>query len=432
MNAVGFIFTLVTCVMVWTLPRRWAILPVLIGAGLMTRGQTLDIGPIHFPVIRIIVTVGLIRTMSRGERIVGGLSRLDRVIIWWAVAMFITSLFHTSAGPVFRIGLLWTEIGAYFLFRILLQDLKDYERWFKAVGIILLPVMLTMFAEKSNGRNLYSSLGGVRVEAPFRGGKYRAQGPFAHAILAGTVGATCFGMSLYLWRRYRKLALLGIVATGGVVYTSGSSGPMMTAAAIFGAMLMWRIRDKLRLIRWGIVLALVALNFIMKDPVYYILARIDITGGSTGWHRAELIHAAITHLDEWWQTGTDYTRHWMPTGVHANEIHTDITNHYLQMGVWGGLPVMFMFIWIIVVGFSEVGRALRANAAAPFEQRFLIWTLGCILFGHVTNIFSISYFDQSVIFFYLLLAMIGALRGIKIVEKRPATVAVGVGAACPA
>lgn len=415
MNAVGFIFTLVNCVLIWVLPRRMAMLPLLFGAAYMTRGQMLDIGPAHFPVIRLIVTVGLLRVHSRSEKIVGGINRLDRILIIWAIAMVITSIFHTSAGLVFRVGVVWTELGSYFLFRIFIQDLKDIERMFKAVCLLLLPIMLTMMLEKMNGKNLFATLGlgGVRDVAAFRGGKFRAQGPFAHAILAGTVGAVCFGMALYLWLKDRKNALIGIVSTGGVTYAAGSSGPIMTAAFIFGAMLLWRFRDKLRLVRWGILLALVALNFVMKDPVYYLLARIDITGSSTGWHRAQLIHAAITNLNEWWLIGTDYTRHWMPTGVHANEIHTDITNHYLQMGVWGGLPVMFLFIWILVVGFGEVGRALRANRTAPFDQQFLMWTLGCMLFGHVTNVFSISYFDQSVVFFYLLLAMIGTLRAVR-------------------
>ena len=111
MNAVGFIFTLINCILIWTLPRRWAMLPILIGAAFMTRGQMLDIGPAHFPVIRIIVTVGLFRVMSRHERIVGGINRLDRILIIWAIGMVVTSLFHTSAGLVFRVGVVWTELG---------------------------------------------------------------------------------------------------------------------------------------------------------------------------------------------------------------------------------------------------------------------------------------------------------------------------------
>jgi hypothetical protein len=148
----------------------------------------------------------------------------------------------------------------------------------------------------------------------------------------------------------------------------------------------------------------------MNDPVYYLLARIDLTGGSTGWHRAALIDGAFNHFSTWWLAGTDYTRDWMPTGIPANDANTDITNHFLAMGVWGGLPLMFLFIWVLIVAFRAVGKALRSRETAPPQHQFLIWTLGSILFGHATTFFSISYFDpQSSVFLYFGLAAIGSI-----------------------
>ena len=82
----------------------------------------------------------------------------------------------------------------------------------------------------------------------------------------------------------------------------------------------------------------ILLDLVMKAPAYYIIARADIIGGSTGWHRAALIDSAIRHLNEWWLIGTDYTRNWMVTGVSWSADNTDITNHYLYLGVLGGLP----------------------------------------------------------------------------------------------
>src|SRR5207253_439216 len=98
------------------------------------------------------------------------------------------------------------------------------------------------------------------------------------------------------------------------------------------------------LVRLATVLGIVVLQIVMNDPVYFLMARIDFTGSSTGWFRAQLIRSSIQHLDEWWAVGTDYTRHWMPSGIYANEIHTDITNHFLEMGVWGGLPLLSLFV----------------------------------------------------------------------------------------
>ena len=76
----------------------------------------------------------------------------------------------------------------------------------------------------------------------------------------------------------------------------------------------------------------------------------------------------------------------------------------------GGLATMLLFIIILAAAFHALGRALRVNKFASMEHRFLIWVLGSILFGHVMNFFSISLFDQSVVFFYLVLAAISAVQ----------------------
>jgi hypothetical protein len=80
------------------------------------------------------------------------------------------------------------------------------------------------------------------------------------------------------------------------------------------------------------------------------------------------------------------------------------------MGVLGGLPLMLLFMGVLVAGFAAVGKALRRNRNAPIERQFLIWTLGAILFGHAITFLSISYFDQTIVFFHFLLAAIGSLH----------------------
>jgi hypothetical protein len=63
-----------------------------------------------------------------------------------------------------------------------------------------------------------------------------------------------------------------------------------------------------------VLFILIVLNLVMSDPVYFLIARIDITGGSTGYYRAALIQAAIRHFNEWWLIGTDYTKDWLLGG----------------------------------------------------------------------------------------------------------------------
>jgi Na+/phosphate symporter len=103
--------------------------------------------------------------------------------------------------------------------------------------------------------------------------------------------------------------------------------------------------------------------------------------------------------------------------VDWNKNHTDITNHYIKMGVIGGLPLMLMFIGVVITGFKTVGEALRASKDLPPEKRFVIWIFGAILLGHALTFVSVCYFDQSIVFFLLILAIIGSLRTKRMVSN---------------
>jgi hypothetical protein len=168
------------------------------------------------------------------------------------------------------------------------------------------------------------------------------------------------------------------------------------------------MRGRMRMMRYMALAGYVLLDVIMKAPAYYIIARIDIAGGSTGWHRAALIESAIAHLNEWWLGGTDYTRHWMPTGVSWSARHTDLTNHYIFLGVAGGLPLMLLFIAILWRGFSYVGQYVKQGGSAR-QHAYLVWCLGASLFAQATTCISVAYFDQSFVFLYLPLAALGTI-----------------------
>jgi hypothetical protein len=144
----------------------------------------------------------------------------------------------------------------------------------------------------------------------------------------------------------------------------------MSSIFAIGALLLWPYRHLMKTIRRATVLCYIVAELVMKAPAYYVLAHIDLTGSSTGWHRARLIESTIEHFDEWWLGGTDYTRHWMPTGVSWSENHTDITNHYIQMGVIGGFPLMLLFIATLWKGFSFVGKATNNKSGLSTESKF--------------------------------------------------------------
>jgi hypothetical protein len=202
-----------------------------------------------------------------------------------------------------------------------------------------------------------------------------------------------------------------------MIYASNSSGPVLSGLMAITALFMWRYRQHTRLIPWLLVFGYIGFDFVMNAPAYYILARVGIIDGRTAWHRAYLIERAIYYLHEWWLAGTDVTRHWMPYGIAWSERHSDITNHYLAMGVVGGLPLMLLFIAILIKGFSFVGKMLRQAKDLPQESQFFIWAFGASLFTHAVTFMSVSYFDQSVVFLYLTLGAIGSMSSTAVTAR---------------
>lgn len=422
MNGLAATFLFVNAIGLLALPRTLAPLPLLIGASYMTLAQGIELGPFSFSVLRILLLVGLIRVLVRGERPAGGLTSLDWLLMTWGGWALMASAFHKepSSYLVGQMGLVYDVLGVFFLVRCFCQSVDDVVVLVRLTGILLVPVALEMLHEQLTGRNLFALFGGVPEAVEVRNGRLRSEGPFAHSILAGTVGAVCAPLMVGIWRRFHWPARVGLAACLLMVFTSASSGPLMSLLLGGFALVLWRWRRWTRQMRIAAVVGYVLLDLVMKAPAYYVIARIDLAGGSTGWHRAALIESGIKHLNEWWWAGTDYTRHWMPTGVSWSENHTDITNYYLKMGVLGGLPLMFLFIAILWHAFKKIGQVVTWLEESNREEAFLAWTLGSSLFAHATTCVSVSYFDQSFVFLYLTFATIASFQHFVLKAEVPA------------
>ena len=155
----------------------------------------------------------------------------------------------------------------------------------------------------------------------------------------------------------------------------------------------------------------------MKAPVYYLFARVSDIMGGTGWHRSFIIDAALEHIDEWWLVGTYRTVHWggYPPPP-ADPENIDITNQYIVEGVKGGLLRLGLFILIISRGFKAIGRWTSLRRPPSRSVQWLYWSIGVCLATHCVSYMSVSYFDQMVVFWYWLLAVIAALSLVPAVE----------------
>jgi hypothetical protein len=407
MNSLAVVFLLANAVALLVVPRRWAPLPLLAVACYMTLGQGVEVGLFSFPVIRLVLLVGFVRVVFRHERLVGGLNSLDKVMLVWGVWLVFTGLvLHPLVG---QLGTVYNMLGSYFLIRILCHDFEDVVHLVKIMALILVPVALEMVNEQLTGHNWFGFLGGVPETVVVRNDGLRAQGPFRHAILAGTVGAACCPLLIGLWLRHSVAATFGVAACLTMVFASASSGPITSMLCGLFALGLWKWRQYTRYMRIAAVVGYLLLDIVMKAPAYYLITRIDFTGSSTGWHRAELIKQTIAHLSEWWIVGTLYTRHWMATGVSWSPDHADITSQYIGYAVGGGLMSVGLFVLALGVSFDYVGRAMRAEVNGSVDRQKFIWAIGAALFAQAASCVSVSYFDQSFVFLFLNLAIIGSL-----------------------
>jgi hypothetical protein len=301
-----------------------------------------------------------------------------------------------------QLGLLIDELGGYFLLRYLIQDRQDIYRAIKCLAFLSLILAGCMVREQITLRNAFGELGGVQLVPDVREGKIRSQGVFQHALMAGCFSATILPLFLLLWKngKAKVMAAVGAVGCTIMTITSQSSTPLLAYVAGVLAVGLWPLRKNMRVVRWGIVVFLLVLAMVMKAPVWFVIAHIDLTGGSSGYHRAELIDQFIRHFSDWWLIGTK------DAGTWGWDLW-DTQNQYVEVGESGGLAAFTLFIAMIFLCYKRIGRARKALEGRKREE-WLLWFLGAALFANLAAFFGVNYFDQSKVNWFLLLAMISA------------------------
>jgi hypothetical protein len=372
-------------------------------------GQVLVSGGIHFPVYRILVIFGLVRLVttkraSATGRFVGGFNSIDRVFALCALlssAAFSLHWMETQA-LIKSLGTLLDALGGYFVLRFLIQDRVDIERTMKTFALIAVVMAVCMINEKLRYQNIFGLLGGVAIVPAVRDGAIRSQGAFSVYVTAGAFGAILLPLFVWLWKskESKVAAVFGILSSTVITITSNTSTGLLAYAAGIAALCLWPLRKHMRTLRWGLVIILVGLHLVMKAPVWALIARVDLTGSSSGYHRYMLVDNCIRHFNSWWFLGVkDY-------GTWGWEMD-DLGNQYVAAAVTGGLATLILFIAIISRSFGKLGTARRC-VNGDREQEWRLWCLGAALFANVVAYFGITYFDQSQVAWYALLAVISA------------------------
>lgn len=393
-------------ILVFVLPRRWVIVPLILGIFLIPYGQNLYVAGFHMYMYRLLILLGWIRVVlsqssSATEALPDSFNVLDRTFVIWATytALAVVLLYQQTSAITSEFAFLWDALGGYFLFRWLIRSDEDILRIVRVLTVLAAVIAVAMLYEHWTARNFFAFLGGVRAVPDMREGRIRAQAVFGHSILAGCFGATIFPLFLWLWKSRKAWFLAGVGIASALVITiaSSSSTPVMALFAGILVFCLWPVRKQMRSIRWAIVLGLIGLQMVMKAPIWFLSARIDFIGGG-GWDRAKLIDTFIRHFSTWWLFGTrDY--------VNWGWDMWDACNQFVANGYAGGLIGLTCFIVLFCVCFRWIGNARKA-VEDDRRREWLVWTFGATLFAELVADFGIDYFDQTSFLWYLLLAMI--------------------------
>ena len=394
--------------------RQHATAAFLLASLLIPIDQVLLVGSLHFPMLRVMVLFGLVRIcrdklLFRSKVFTGGTNKIDIALMLFAIVVAINGmlLFKESGEVVYQLGNVYTTLGAYCLLRHLMHDKDDVVSAARTVAFIAIFVAVIMLWETETGHNPYALLGGARswwyATLMERDDRFRAMGGFGHPLLAGSFGAGVIPLCALLWwskRSSRLLAAIAAVAATVIVITSNSSTSILAYAGGILALGLWPMRRWMRQLRWAIVLTLVSLHMVMKAPVWHLISRIDLAGGSSSWHRFALIDQCIRHFGDWWLIGVKSTAAW-------GWDMWDTANWYVGICDASGLVPFLLFVAIIVHAFKYLGKARKG--VTDKKSQLFFWALGCSVLANVVAFFGISYWDQTQVAWYALLAAISAV-----------------------
>lgn len=405
-HPLGLAVLAVLCVITLVVPRNRMILPLLILTVLIPSAQRIVIAGLDFSFLRVLVLVGCTRLLARGEMRGLQWTRLDILFAAWLLASTVVYVVReqTAAAAIFRAGTIVEGLGLYFYCRAALRSWTDLDVLARAIAIVAVPTALFFAIEWLTGRNLFSIFGGVPEFTWVREGRLRCQGSFQHPIIAGVFWATLIPFVASRWwdpRFSRGFVALGVGCMLFTVAASASSTPIIAVLFMCAISLMYAVRFSLHWVRRAAVVTAVGLHLLMNAPVWHLVSRIDVVGGSTGYHRYLLIDAAINRFHEWWLLGSHSTEHW-------GFMMKDATNVYIVEAVRGGLISLLLLLAVLWAAFSLVGRCVRL-LRNDRERGVASFALGVALAGHALSMTAASYFGELLVAWYLNFAVIASM-----------------------
>jgi hypothetical protein len=428
-NPAVLAMTLLAGLLILFQPRRKAYLPFVIIGILIPINQVVVLSGLHFSMLRILAFFAFARLarakFSANEKIFsGGMSGIDSAVVILLVFTVIDAalLWQSQVKIVYEIGNFIDAAGAYLLARHLIRDEKDIGCVLTTMAYLTAFIAVSMVYEHITGVDpFYALLGGARARqlstAIDRFGFFRACGPFGHPIIAGTFGGFMVPLFVAGWHRAkseRRHMALGLLGAAAIPLLVGSSTALFALLGGLGALCVWPMRKRLRVLRWGVVAMLIGLQMYMTSPIWHLIDDVSLSQGSSSYHRYMLVNECILHFWDWALIGTKNFASW-------GWDMWDLANQYVATADQSGLIPLIAFVAALVIGFRYIGKA-RRHFEGNDQEEFFVWAIGASLFANAVGFFGIGYWDQVIVPWYMVLAIVSAVT---LPARCPTEVSVG-------
>lgn len=410
-SAAGIAILLAAVATTLAIRRKHALLPLILMTSAVPTGQRVAILTLDFNFIRLLLLAYGARILIRGEARGFRTSRMDRLfVLWLGMRLLAYTTLHASSGAaVYQAGQIYDFAGLYFVCRTYLREgraVHQAVRWWCWLAI---PVAALFILEMNTARNLFSAMGGVPEFTSMRDGRLRCQGPYEHPILAGAYWATLVPVFVALTRSGRRATnLAGYLGSGSaliIVVACASSTPLIGLLAGCGLAACFSLRRHAPRALVLLAAGLVVIHFARERPVWQLIAKAGVVGGSTADYRFRLIDAFIRNWSEWFLMGTKGTAHW---GYYL----FDLTNQYVVEGVRGGVTVLVLFL-AVLAGCLRAGWRATVRRGVSYPQRRISWHTASALGGMAVMFLgiSITHSNQTTMVLMFLLAACQAAYG---------------------
>lgn len=330
------------------------------------------------------------------------------VILGWVWIIIASLLTGADSGHISQmIGRGLDTVIMYFVARYSIQNELNIRGLYKWIVLTVLTMFILSVYESITTFSPYRILIQYREwtwitkDDEFRLGLMRAKASTSVHIYFGMAMVAITGL-LWSIRDYvnkNKLYNVVVVCSFISILTSLSSGPWLAAFMFIGFHFFYNRSKHIKKILYLLIVAGVFLEIASNRHFYNLIDYIALDS-STAWYRTRLLEVAFANLNEFWMlgVGNNWPHHW--AAQLDGRRHIDIVNHFLLLGLYGGIFAIVMYIYVHI-------RLLKITAqnwgnSLKVKQRSLLFGLGSVLVVIDISSMSVSLFGPVLLLSFII------------------------------